>query len=248
VLALLAASGHARVPVHGRPRVAVLSTGDELVPVGESLRPGTIHDSNGPMLQALARSAGAQVRSLGIVRDDLDAVLGTLREAAATSDLVIVTGGVSVGAHDVVKEAFDRVGRVDLWRVAVQPGKPLAFGRVDACLLVGLPGNPVSSFVTFEIFVRPMLRSLAGAADPTDRRRIGARLAGPVTSDRDRRAFLRVTLRDDADGPIAALAGGQGSHVLSALAAADGLAIVPEGVESLPAGAEVEVWLLEGVA
>ena len=154
----------------------------------------------------------------------------------------------------MVKAAFERLGRVDLWRVAVQPGKPVAFGRAPSpdgreALLFGLPGNPVSSFVTFELFVRPVLRALSGDRDPTARRVVRARLASAVTKSPPRRAFLRVKLAPDPGRPgerLALLAGGQGSHVLSALAAADGLAVVPEDLDGLPAGAEVDVWELEG--
>ncbi|MGH2406695.1 MAG: molybdopterin molybdotransferase MoeA [Candidatus Limnocylindrales bacterium] len=249
-LALVVAGGHGVLTVHRRPRVVVLATGDELVAPGERLGPGQIHDSNSPGLAAQARATGADVRRLGVARDTLDAVEGALRDAIAWADVVVCSGGVSVGAHDVVRLAFERLGRVELWRVAVQPGKPLAFGRAAApdgrhALLFGLPGNPVSSFVTFEIFVRPVLRALAGDREPTSRSIVRAHLAEAVTKGHGRRAFLRVSLRLDPGPPgglIAALAGGQGSHQLSALAAADGLAVVAENVDGLPAGSEVEVW------
>lgn len=251
-LALIVAGGYGSVPVFRRPRVAVLATGDELVGPGEALGPGQIHDSNSPGLAAQARALGAEVRRLGVARDTLAEVETALRSALVWADVVVCSGGVSVGAHDVVREAFGRVGSVDLWRVAVQPGKPLAFGRAVApdrhpVLLFGLPGNPVSSFVTFEIFVAPVVRALAGDRDPTSRRIVPARLAEPVRKAPGRRTFLRVTLSPDPARPgelLARLAGGQGSHVLSALAVADGLAVVAENVESLPAGAPVEVWRL----
>ncbi|MBA3778748.1 MAG: molybdopterin molybdotransferase MoeA [Chloroflexi bacterium] len=249
-LALLAASGHGTVLVHPRPALAVLSTGDELVQPGEPLSPGQIYDSNGVALAAQARWVGAEVSSVVTVGDQLDPLLDAVGRASREAHLLVVSGGVSVGAHDVVKEAFARIGSVDLWRVAVQPGKPLAFGHavIDGrrLLLFGLPGNPVSSFVTFELFVRPVIRRLAGHADPLARITRSARLGEPVRKDPARRAFLRVMLEPDReDGLIARLAGAQGSHVLSALAAADGLAVVPEGVSSLEAGAQVEVWELE---
>jgi molybdopterin molybdotransferase len=140
-----------------------------------------------------------------------------------------------------VKDAFATVGHVDLWRVAVQPGKPVAFGRAGDVLLFGLPGNPVSSFVTFELFVRPVLRRLAGHADVIGRDVVRATLREPVSKSAGRRAFLRVRLDHDGDGWSASLTGGQDSHVLSALAAANGLAIVLEDEDSLPAGAVVDV-------
>lgn len=253
-LALAAAVGHGTLLVHRQPRVAVLATGDELVPAGRALGPAGIHDSNSVGLAAQAATAGAEVVPLGIARDDLEAVRDRLAEAIRSADMVVCSGGVSVGAHDVVKEAFESVGQLDLWRVAVQPGKPLAFGRArrpdgGETLLFGLPGNPVSSFVTFELFVRPLIRNLMGDPEPTARPTIRATLTAPATSARDRRTFLRVSLVRDPDRPdhwLAALAGGQGSHVLSALALADGLAIVPEEVEGLAAGSEVDVLLLDG--
>ncbi|MET1232127.1 MAG: gephyrin-like molybdotransferase Glp [Candidatus Limnocylindrales bacterium] len=253
-LAVIVAAGHGAVRVHRRPRVAVLATGDELVEAGAPLGPGQIHDSNAPALAAQARLVGADVRRLGIVPDTLADVERRLAEAIAWADVIVASGGVSVGAHDVVKLAFERFGELDLWQVAIQPGKPLAFGRAvgpdgGSVLFFGLPGNPVSSFVTFELFVRPVLRRLSGDRDPLARDAVRARLASAMTKARDRRAFLRVTLTPDPERPgqwLAASAGGQGSHVISALAAADGLAIIPEGVDGLPADAEVDVWRLEG--
>jgi molybdopterin molybdotransferase len=249
-LAVAAAGGHAEVDVHRRPRVAVLATGDELAPIGASLAAYQIPDSNSIGLVAQAKQAGAEVRSVGIAPDDLAEVVDRLTAALAWADVVVVSGGVSVGAHDVVKDAFDAVGEVELWRVAVQPGKPLAFGRARSwrgaaegdSLLFGLPGNPVSSFVTFELFVRPVLRRMAGHSDVIGREIVRAKLTEAVSKSVGRRAFLRVRLEGSAeDGWTAALAGGQDSHVLSALAAANGLAIVSEDDDSLPAGATVDV-------
>jgi molybdopterin molybdotransferase len=188
-----------------------------------------------------------------------------LREALDQGvDAIIVSGGVSVGPYDVVKTAFEQVGRIDLWRVAVQPGKPFAFGvadrhvrggRAGSTLLFGLPGNPVSSLVTFELFVRPALRRLAGHPATELRRPIDrAVLRDRVSKSHGRRAFLRVRVeRDDHGLPVrdergrvrAGLAGGQGSHVLSAIAAADALAVIPEADDELPAGADVELWWLD---
>lgn len=265
-LALAAATGHARLLVHRRPRVAVIATGDELVPAGQPLGAAGIHDSNSVSLAAQVLAAGAEPVVLGIVRDRFDEVVARLREGIGCADMVIASGGVSVGAHDVVKDAFEAVGTLDLWRVAVQPGKPVAFGHAErgqrgeggeggdrqAVLLFGLPGNPVSTFVTFELFVRPVLRRLAGYADATGRMLVRAELVGPITKSPGRRAFLRVRLEPDPDRSIgwrAVLAGSQGSHVISALAEANGLAIVPEEVDSLPAGALVDVMVLdEGVS
>jgi molybdopterin molybdotransferase len=246
LLAVIAAAGHGSVKVYGRPRVAVLATGDELVPAGTAPGPAQISDANSVGLAAAARDAGADPVALGIAHDDLDEVVSALRRGVANADVVVVSGGVSVGAHDVVKEAFDRVGRVELWRVAVQPGKPLAFGRAQddegrEVLLFGLPGNPVSSLVTFELFVRPVIRRLAGHADVIGRELVRARLVQAASKAPGRRAFLRVRLEESPHGWQAHLAGGQESHVLSALAVADGLAVVPEDVTRAEAGTEVEV-------
>jgi molybdopterin molybdotransferase len=249
-LAVAAAGGHATLPVHVRPRVAVLATGDELVAAGTPLGAAQIPDSNTPGLLAAARDAGATVRSLGIARDTFDSVRDALLEGLAWADVIVASGGVSVGAHDVVKDAFASVGRIDLWRIAVQPGKPLAFGRAPAggrsgdVLLFGLPGNPVSSLVTFELFVRPVLRRLAGHADVLGRETITATLTDPVRKAPGRRAYIRVRLEHDGASWRASLAGGQESHMLSALAAADGLAIIPETVDSAAAGTTVEVLRL----
>jgi len=249
-LAVCAAGGHATLPVHRRPLLAVLATGDELVEPGTELGEAQIPDSNTVGLLGQAVEAGADARPLGIAADRLDDVLERLRPALGWADVVVVSGGVSVGLHDVVKEAFESLGRLDLWRVAVQPGKPLAFARAARAgatgevLLFGLPGNPVSSFVTFELFVRPILRRLAGQAQLSGRERVQAHLGERIAKAPGRRAFLRVRLERRPDGWRAWLAGGQGSHVLSALAAADGLAIVPEERDVLEEGEEVEVIVL----
>jgi molybdenum cofactor synthesis domain-containing protein len=250
-IAVLAAAGHARIDVHRRPRVGVIATGDELTPIGEPLGPASIPDSNSESIAAQIAAAGGDAVRLGIAVDDRAVVRERLLQGVRDCDVLVVTGGVSVGAHDVVKEVFSEIGTLDLWRVAIQPGKPLAYGsapRPDGgyCLLFGLPGNPVSSFVTFELFVRPVIRRLRG--DPADQGRqvVRATLADSVRKSAARRAFIRVTLEERSDGTLmASLAGGQGSHVLSALALADGLAIIEEGPAEVPAGAEVEVIRLD---
>jgi molybdopterin molybdotransferase len=261
-VAVAAGSGVATVGVHRRPRVAVLATGDEVRAPGEPLGPAGIPDANGPGLRALVSDAGADPVDLGIAPDDLPDVTSRLRAALADADAVIVSGGVSVGPYDVVRAAFAAIGRVDLWRVAVQPGKPFAFGvaprppaagRGPDVLLFGLPGNPVSAFVTFELFVRPAIRRLGGHRElfrPVDRGVIGE----TVPKGHGRRAYLRVVAVRDGDGsPVrdergrvrVRLAGGQGSHVLSAMAAAEALAVVPEGADTAAPGDEVELWWLD---
>ncbi|MGZ8527246.1 MAG: molybdopterin molybdotransferase MoeA [Candidatus Limnocylindrales bacterium] len=251
---LAAGCGVSSVTVHRRPRIAVLATGDEVRGPGEPLGPAGIPDANGPGVRALSAAAGATAIDLGIARDDLDDVLARLRRGISEADAVIVSGGVSVGPYDVVRLAFEALGRVDLWRVAVQPGKPFAFGVAPGgVVLFGLPGNPVSGFVTFELFVRPAIRRLAGHRRLLRETDQGV-LLEPAGKAPGRRAFLRVVAERDAAGqPVrdgsgrlrVRLAGGQGSHVLSALAAAEALAIVPEAVDALPAGAPVELIRLD---
>ncbi|HEU4672929.1 MAG TPA: gephyrin-like molybdotransferase Glp [Candidatus Limnocylindrales bacterium] len=258
-IALAAGAGASRLRLVRRPRVGVLATGDELRAAGTDLGQAGIPDANGPGLRALVRAAGGEPVDLGVAADRLDDVVGRLERGLEGSggrpvDAVVVSGGVSVGPYDVVREAFGRLGRVDLWRVAVQPGKPFAFGlAAGGRPLFGLPGNPVSTFITFELFVRPAIRQLAGLT-PLERSRDRAVLDGSATSGRDRRTFLRVAAVRDGDGSVSRdgagraivrLAGGQGSHVLSALAAADALAIVPEEVTSVDPGTELELWWLD---
>jgi molybdopterin molybdotransferase len=269
-IGLAAGVGLDQFPVHRRPIVGILATGDEVRTPGRDLGPAGIPDANGPGLVAMVEAAGGDPRVLGIAKDRLDDVKSRICAGLIEgAEALIVSGGVSVGPYDVVRAAFEAFGTVDLWRVAVQPGKPFAFGtgrapgtdRADeypSALLFGLPGNPVSTFVTFELFVRPAIRRLAGHRDDDlDRPRDRAVLAGPVTKSHGRRAFVRVTVerdehgtprRDDRGRVHASLAGGQGgqgSHVLSALAIADALAVIPETDDSLPGGAEVELWWLD---
>ena len=262
-VALASGAGIAQVSVFPRPRIAVLATGDEVVPAGEPLGPAGIPDANGPGIAALVEAAGGLPSRLGIARDKLDDVLARLNAALADEpDVIIVSGGVSVGPYDVVRTAFDRIGSIEVWKVAVQPGKPFVFGTATptpggkTTLLFGLPGNPVSSFVTFELFVRPAIRRLAGRRDvlrPTDR----AVLGDDVSKSAGRRAFVRVTAERDASGApsrdergrvrvrLSGGAAGQGSHVMSALVTADALAVIPEAHDTLTAGAEVELWWLD---
>jgi len=250
-VAVLAAAGHAQLNVHRVPRVGVIATGDELTPVGLPLGPASIPDSNSESIAAQVAAAGAEPVRLGIAVDDREVVRQKLREGIRDCDVLVVTGGVSVGAHDLVKEVFAEIGSLDLWRVAIQPGKPIAYGsapRPDGgyCLLFGLPGNPVSSFVTFELFVRPVLRRLRGEPGDQGRLIVRATLGDEVRKSAARRAFVRVRLETTADGALVArLAGGQGSHMLSSLALADGLAIIEEGPASVPAGTAVEVIRLD---
>ncbi|SDG06233.1 molybdopterin molybdotransferase MoeA [Klenkia brasiliensis] len=240
-LGLAASVGRASVVVARRPRVLVLSTGSELVAPGQPLRPGQIHESNSLVLAAAVDAAGGAARTLHFVPDDVDQFLATVRAELADADLLITSGGVSMGAYEVVKDALGALGTVQFLTVAMQPGGPQGAGTVDGVPVVTLPGNPVSSFVSFEVFVRPALRTALGVGRP-DRPRLPARLAGPLTSPSGKRQFLRGRL----SGGTVELVGGAGSHLVASLARSDVLVVVPEEVTELPAGSEVEVVLVGG--
>jgi molybdopterin molybdotransferase len=240
-LGLAAAVGLTSVPVSRRPRVLVLSTGSELVAPGRPLLPGQIYESNSALLAAAVEEAGGEARRLHFVPDDVDEFLTTVRAELAGADLLITSGGVSAGAYEVVKDAFAGLGTVDFLKVAMQPGGPQGAGTIDGVPVVTLPGNPVSAFVSFEVFVRPALRRALGHASPA-RLHVPAQLAGPLRSPAGRRQFLRGRY----DGGQVSQVGGPGSHLVAHLARANCLVVVPEQVTELPAGAEVDVVLIEG--
>ncbi|MET0740059.1 MAG: gephyrin-like molybdotransferase Glp [Candidatus Nanopelagicales bacterium] len=243
-LGLLAAVGRSWVLGHPRPRVVVLATGDELVQPGVEPGVGQITDSNSFLLVSAARAAGAVAERVEPVVDDADLVLAALEHAAARSDVLVTTGGVSAGAYDVVKEVLTRVGTVRFDRVAMRPGMPQGHGVMGATPLFTLPGNPVSAFVSFEVFVRPVLRRLAGR-DPVLRRLVPAVLGASATSANGKREYLRATLTTMDDGLVATALTGQGSHQLATLARADGLIVVPEDVTAMSAGEQVDVLTLD---
>jgi molybdenum cofactor synthesis domain-containing protein len=225
---VLASVDATEVPVHRRVRVGVLSTGDELVERGP-LGAGQIRDSNRPMLRALAAAAGAEVVDLGLARDDEAVIVATLEDAFARCDAVLTSGGVSMGEYDYVKAALDRFGALEWRQVAIKPAKPLAFGVVRGVPVFGLPGNPVSSLVSFELFARPALLAMMGYAE-CRRPEVVARAGHAFTRRADGKIHLdrvRVTWADG--GYVAERTGRQESNVLSATAAADGLALVPDG-------------------
>jgi molybdopterin molybdotransferase len=237
---VLSTVGVAEPDVFARPRVAFMSTGDELTPVGEALGPGAIRDSNRPMLRALLEETGVETVDLGIVRDDPQALRAAL-DRGAESDVVISTGGVSMGDYDVTKLVLEGDAHVDFWQVAIQPAKPFAFGRIGSALFFGLPGNPVSVLVSFEQFARPALLKMQGARAVL-RPRIVARAGETLDTDPGKTVFVRVRVDGLAAGePTVVKAGGQASNVLSATAAADGFAVVPRGTGTVEAGEEVSV-------
>ena len=246
-LGMAASVGAATLEVVRRPRVALMSTGDELMMPGDPLKPGAIYNSNRFTLRGLLQAAGCSVTDLGIVPDRLDATRAALRKAAAASDLIVSSGGVSVGEEDHLRPAVQAEGQLDLWQIAIKPGKPLAFGSVrredgSAALFIGLPGNPVSSFVTFVVLVAPVLRVLQGAD--------GSMPAGlPLRADFDwpkpdrRREFLRVQV--NAQGGLD-LFGNQSSGVLTSTVWADGLVDNPPG-QAIRAGDTVRFLPLAGL-
>lgn len=228
-------AGRAAVLCARRPRVAVLATGDELVPPGSQLGPGQIHDSNLVTLEALARREGCEVVLARHVPDDAGATRGAIGAALEGSDAVLLSGGVSVGPHDHVKPALAALGvEQRFWRVALRPGKPTWFGVRDETLVFGLPGNPVSTMVTFLIFARPAIAALQGAAPAAGGRAV---LGEPLTRNSRRDECVRVRVEDGRARPT----GPQGSHVLLSMALADALAVVPRGEGELPAGSEIEL-------
>ncbi len=244
-LGLLAAIGRGTVRVRPRPRVVVLSTGSELVQPGEELGPGQIHDSNSFALAAAARDAGALAYRVGAVADDAESLRSTIEDQLIRADLLVTTGGVSVGAYDVVKEALTADGQVDFRKLAMQPGKPQGFGAIgpEQIPLLALPGNPVSSYVSFELFVRPVIRALMGLDDlhrPVVRATLKA--DAPLSSPSGRRQYLRGAY-DSESGTVTPV-GGAGSHLIAALAQADCLLVVPEDRTSADPGEELDVVLL----
>ncbi|HLP78939.1 MAG TPA: molybdopterin molybdotransferase MoeA, partial [Candidatus Paceibacterota bacterium] len=236
-LALFASLGLTEIPVAKRPRIALLATGSELKEPGETLAPGQIFESNRTALTPLISNAGGLATQFPIVEDDPKITRDALKSAFAENDIVITCGGVSVGELDFVKSAFEELGgTLNFWKVAIKPGKPFVFGRLGSKFLFGLPGNPVSAFVTFLVLVRPALLRWQAAVElslPVHR----GRLAEGISNPGDRRHFMRVRIA--SDGSIHS-AGTQASHILSALAMANALLDVPPKT-SLPAGAIASV-------
>lgn len=242
-MGLIATLGLSPVPVHPRPKVAVVVTGEELVEPEEDPGRGRIRDSNSVSLAALLEQSGAEVNSTERVGDDRDATVAAFERAAERADLIVSSGGVAVGRYDYVKEVVEGLGHVDMWRVAMQPGKPVVFGGVRDVPFLGLPGNPVSVHVGFEQFVRPAIRKMRGCAT-FFRPRIKATLTDPIEKKPGRLHFVRVRLARSGEGWYATPTGPQGSHIQSSLVLCHGLAHFASDLERLDPGAEVtvEVW------
>lgn len=243
-LGVLASLGAAEVPCRRRPRVAVLTSGDELLEPGEPMRPGGVRNSNAFSVTALAERSGAEASIAGSPPDDPEATRAAIAPALEEADVVVLCGGVSVGEHDHVKGALAGLGVEErFWRVALKPGKPTWFGTRGETLVFGLPGNPVSAMVTFLLLVRPALAVLAGARP--ERLRTTARLARDYDKQPGRTHALRCRLELREDGWLAHPAERQGSHVLTSMLGADCLALLPRESGPLPAGSRVEVELLD---
>jgi molybdopterin molybdotransferase len=241
-LGVLASVGKASVACARRPRVHVLTTGDELQPPGEPLRPGAIRNSNAHSVPPLAELAGAELVAVEMVGDDPAATREAL-ERALGADIAVVCGGVSVGEHDHVRPALDELGAEEVfWGVALRPGKPTWFGIRDQGLIFGLPGNPVSAMVTFQLFVRPAIRAMLGASDPLEASTAILDEDYPKQAGRAHLVRCRLELRED--GWHATPTGAQGSHVLTSMLGADALAVIPTAAETVRAGERVAIEML----
>ena len=240
---VLSSVGRTHVLAHRRPRIGVFSTGDELVVGPATLEPGQIRDSNRPQLLALVAEAGAVPVDLGVLRDDYDEIDAALRAAVGDCDALITSGGVSMGDFDFVKAVLSELGDLTWMQVAIKPAKPFAFGVLLGTPIFGLPGNPVSSAVSFELFARPAIRMMMGRSD-IQRTHEWAVADEALGRGQDGKThFQRVVLSQEADGWHLRSAGGQGSHQLAALAAANGPAILPDG-DGVGVGDRVRVMLL----
>jgi molybdopterin molybdotransferase len=245
-LGLLATAGVSHPLVRPRPRVVVISTGDELIPPTQTPEFGQIRDSNAYTLFAALREAGAVPTLAGIVRDDVDALKEVVLSHLVQADAFVSSGGVSVGERDVVKAAFFRRGDLDFYRVAMQPGMPQGFGHIEGKPYFGLPGNPVSVFVSFEVFIRPALMTMMGRRNRY-RPEVSARLEQPISGPVGKTQFARVRVKRTREGWVATPTGARGSNLISTVARANGLAVVPSGTETAEAGSEVPVMLFRSM-
>ncbi|MCC6793355.1 MAG: molybdopterin molybdotransferase MoeA [Thermomicrobiales bacterium] len=240
-IALLAAIGRTHVPVHRRPKVAILATGDEVVAPGTQPGPGQIWDSNSDAIAAMVRQAGGVPVPLGIARDN-EAEIRARLAAEPDVDLIVTSGGVSAGDFDLITEILHSDARIAFWQIRIKPGRPLAFGAFGGIPLLGLPGNPVAVAVTFLQFARPAILTMLGRTD-LDLPSVQARMLDPVDNGGGRRHYVRVQLSRTASGYEARLAGTQGSALLSTLANADGLLVIPETMDHVAPGTLLPVEL-----
>jgi molybdopterin molybdotransferase len=242
---MLAALGHKEAWVHRRPRVAILATGDEVIEIDAPWQPGKIRNANSYSNAAQVVRYGGVPILLGIARDDVKELTDRIRAGLEQgADLFLTSGGVSVGDFDVVKEVLATEGEIAFWRVQMKPGKPLAFGHIQGVPLLGLPGNPVSAMVSFELFARPAILKMLGKAR-LEKPTVEVTLLDEITRKDDRRHFLRVMLEERKGEYFARLTGDQGSGILLSMVQAQGLAIIPEDVNHLPAGERVQVMMLD---
>jgi len=242
-VALLSAAGVTRVVCIPAPRVVIMSTGDELVPAEREPEPGRVRDSNGPMLAAMVKATGGVPFVTGAIPDDHAALTEAFESNLGHADLFVCTGGASAGTRDLLADVIGQLGEVDAVKVAMRPGMPQIRGRIGPTPVIGLPGNPVSSFVSFEVFVRPAIRALQGRRD-VHRPTVVARAAEPLHAPSHKRGYLRVRLARDGASWTVRPTGAQGSHLITSIAQADGLAIIPESVTEVRVGDEVRVMLL----
>jgi molybdopterin molybdotransferase len=250
-IGVLASVGRAHVPVHRRPRVAVLATGDELVEVDQRPGPGQIRNTNGYSVTAQVQSWGAEAHNLGVARDNREDLTAKLRQALALQpDLIVTSAGVSVGDYDIVKEVLMSMGSISMWRVRVKPGKPLAFGHLGEpsaprrVPFLGLPGNPVSSMVSMELFGRPAVMKMFGKSR-LQRPIISVRALEPIESSPGRENYIRAIVSREGDDYVARSTGAQGSEILTSMAKANALLIVDEKTRVVEAGQPVRALMLD---
>ena len=244
-IGMLATLGHKEALVHRRPHVAILATGDEVVEIGQPLMPGKIRNANSYSNAAQVLKQGGMPLLLGIARDSVEDLTAKIRAGLEQGvDLFLTSGGVSVGDFDLVKDVLAAEGDIAFWRVRMKPGKPLAFGRIGGVPVLGLPGNPVSVMVSFEVFVRPAIWKMLGRTDLA-RPTLQATLMNEIARKDERRHYVRVRVEREAGEYCAYLTGGQGSGILSSMVKANALAIIPEDWDHAPAGAQVQVMLLD---
>jgi len=242
-IGILATLGYANVPVIRRPRVAILGTGDEVIDVDEPLRPGKIRNSNSYLLEAAVHRAGAEAHRLGVAEDTVDSLREKFREAA-TYDLILTSGGVSVGDFDLVKDIMAEQGNINFWRINMRPGKPVAFGHIGSVPLLGLPGNPVSTAVTFELFGRPVLRKMQGHTRLL-KPQIPVVVEDGVRDRAMRRHYVRAHVEWHDDHFVARTTGNQGSNLMTSLLRANAFVIVPEGGVALQPGDTAKAMMLD---